>query len=96
MGEIRENLAVDFRLKLDPRTEEDVEYSFRFGKCQDFKFALSKVKEIAFLDRDYNPEDDHLWTVQASESNLSILCEAFNNFRSMYVATKGQKRLPLF
>lgn len=93
---MRDNLAVDFRLKLDPRTEEDIQYSFRFGKCEDFKSALSKVKEIAFLDRDYDPEDDHLWTVQASEYNLSILCEAFSNFRKMYEVTKGQKRLPLF
>jgi len=89
------NYAVDFRIDLMPGNGEDIEYSFRFGKCDDFKQALATVKRIPWEERDYDPEDDHRWTVQASEENLAVLCEAFDNFADMYAAAKYQLRLPL-
>jgi len=89
------NYAVDFRLDLMPTTGEDIEYSFRFGKCDDFRTVLATVKLIRWPDRDYDPEDDHRWTVQASLENYEILCEAFCNFADMYKAAKHQLPLPL-
>lgn len=87
------NYAVDFRLDLMLGGGDDISYSFRFGKCNDFKEALAAVKEIPFRERDYDPEDDHRWTVQASKANLEILCRAFDNFADMYATAKYQ--LPL-
>ena len=88
------NKATRFRLDLMPETEEDIQYSFRFGRCDNFKRALEFVKRIPLAQRDYDPEDEHRWTVKASPVNLAILCEAFDNFRELYNTAKNQPRLP--
>jgi len=88
------NYCVDIRIDMMPGGGEDIEYSFRFGKCDDFKKALATVKRIPFEERDYHPEDDHCWTVRASEGNLAILCQAFDNFADTYAAMKYQLPLP--
>lgn len=87
------NYAVDF--KLEKEGQREVAYSFRFGHCDDFPTAMMWVKKVLWPDeRTYEPDKNHLWTVVANDHNLSLLCSAFANFRSMYDLAKNQLSLP--
>lgn len=88
------NRVKDFRLDRVP-DGPDLQYSFRFGRCQTFNTALAKVKTIPVRERQYAPDDDDRWTIQANERNLQILCEAFENFQACYELAKNQLPLPL-
>ena len=88
------NYAVDFALDVMPDTGEDIEVRFRFGKCENFRKTLKWVKRIPYEEREYDPEENHLWRVKASEENLRLLCLAFDNFRDCYDLAKRQMSLP--
>lgn len=52
------------------------------------------VKRIRKEERDYDPDDGHLWIVQAMEENLRLLGLAFDNFQEMYDLARRQLALP--
>ena len=87
------NLMVDFFLH---RTMDDIEtaWKFRFGKCESFKTALRTVKSIPISEREYDAEQNHLWTITPSPENEEILRLAFKNFKSNLDTARSQ--LPLF
>ena len=88
------NLLRDFTVIRGAEGQE-VSWSFRFAKCQDFHNTLAALKLVPHPERDYEPEDRHLWTVLSTGPNAEVMGKAFDNFKSERETALKQLSLPL-
>ena len=89
------NVLKDFTLARGP-DQEELSWSFRFGKCDGFSQTLEAVKSIPLSERAYQPKQGHLWTVTANPKNAFALRVAFENFDASREIALSQIALPGF